>query len=369
MTTAMNGNAANLEVSHGSTASPAQAYFEFAARAREVVELELRAFFDQKTIWAKQHGLEVERMVAAVRDLTLRGGKRSRATLLAAGYHATNTDGPSWEASVRPAMLAIELLQTYLLIHDDWMDEDEMRRGGPTVHAMLRDQYGSPRQGEIGAILAGDFASSLALEAMAGGNVHAERRINACGEFARVQTDVGVGQLLDIRCAANAPSEVEAMHHMKTGRYTVEGPLVIGAMLAGATHSMTDALREFAGPLGIAFQLRDDLLGTFGNPAVTGKPVGTDLRYGKHTALTAEAASEPRVLKALQEVYGVTDAPSSAVERVIELLITSGVKARVEHRLAGLLDRATSVLAQLSVNEHGRRILKGAVLALATRDR
>lgn len=349
-------------------ADPARVFLGFAAKVRRTVERDLSSFLASKVAWAQAYGRDTEAMVAAVANLALRGGKRLRAILLAAGYLATATEGPSWDISVRSPMVAIELLQTFLLIHDDWMDEDETRRGGPTVHAMLRGQYGSVHAGAVGAILAGDFAGALAIEAMAAAAVSAERRVAASQEFARIQLDVAVGQLLDVRGGATGHAQLETMHDLKTGSYTVRGPLAIGAILGGASAEARAALDAFGSPLGVAFQLRDDLLGTFGDPRVTGKPAGSDLCHGKHTALVAEVACDPITTAALARVHGIADAPVVEVERVIQMLITSGAKERVERRIAGLLDEARRVLERAPFSAAGRIVLAGAVRALGERD-
>src|SRR5262249_35591955 len=157
-------------------------------------------------------------------------------------------------------------------IHDDWMDDDDMRRGGPSVHAMLRARFGStapasasasapasasaavsgPNPGDAGAILAGDHASALAQQALFAVPRPPERVLEAARLFARIQEDVILGQLLDLRGASG--SSVEAMHDLKTGSYTVRGPLCLGAVLAGAPESVKEGLVRFAAPLGVAFQ-------------------------------------------------------------------------------------------------------------------
>lgn len=262
---------------------------------------------------------------------------------------------------------ALELLHAYLLVHDDWMDEDDVRRGGPSVHAMLRERFGSAREGETAAILAGDFAASVAQSALFELALPADRVIEAAREFARIQEDVVYGQLLDTRAGADRPETVEAMHQLKTGSYTVRGPLMMGAILAGASKTQRDGLSRFAEPLGVAFQLRDDLLGTFGDPAATGKPFGSDLRQGKRTALVVELGEDPLLATAL----GVKDASEAAVARVVDRMKASGAKARVEARLAALMKEAASVLddaSLLPLAASAREVLRGAVLALGERE-
>src|SRR5205823_1606576 len=136
------------------------------------------------------------------------------------------------------------------------------------------------------AILASDLTWGMALETLAGLDARPERVVDVIRRFCAVHEDVVVGQALDLFARAE---DVEAMHALKTGSYTVRGPLVLGAALAGASPETMGALETFAAPVGVAFQLRDDLLGTFATTAETGKPEGGDLRAGKRTAVIVEA--------------------------------------------------------------------------------
>ncbi len=263
------------------------------------------------------------------------------------------------------AGVAIELLQTYLLIHDDWMDGDEIRRGGPSVHAWLVSRFGDG--GAAAAVLAGDHACALAQEALLEVRLPAERVACAARELARAQQDVVLGQLLDVRAAARTRAQVETMHALKTSSYTVRAPLVIGAALAGAGAEVVAALERFARPLGVAFQLRDDILGVFGDPARTGKPAGVDLRRGKMTGLAAEllADEEGAVLFARAIRPGATDGDVAAA---VFRMGSSGARVRVEARVAELAHEARAALEDVPLSPDGRCILRGAVEALCERE-
>jgi geranylgeranyl diphosphate synthase, type I len=338
---------------------------ETTGRIKQLVEAELGRLLSDRIDASRALGTDAVHLAEAVRSLTMRGGKRVRAVLVAVAYEALGGEGGA--ARIVPALAAVELLQTYLLIHDDWMDEDEVRRGGPTVHAMLRERFGSARAGETAAILAGDWACGLAQAALAATFVPQARVVAAMAELARIQTTVVMGQLLDMRAQAGDRAAVERVHDLKTGSYTVRGPLALGAILAGANDDARARLDEFARPLGVAFQLRDDLLGTFGDARATGKPSGRDLRQGKRTALVAEleAASD---IALRDRVLGVEDAPAADVQRLIDRLVASGAKTRVEERLGALLDEARALLDAVPVTSGGRRVLEGAVLALGVRE-
>ena len=342
-------------------------FAELTSLVRRAVEVRLALLLGEAVEGMGRCGPDAVAAIDALRALALRGGKRFRPVLIAAAHEACagQGEGPTSEAVVL-AGAAIELLQAYLLIHDDWMDGDLVRRGGPSVHAMLRSAYGDPAAGDAAAILAGDYASALAQQALLAMPIAPERVVAAGRAFAKVQREVIAGQLLDMR---GAPAEgVEAMHDLKTGSYTVRGPLAIGAILAGANADQRAALDRFASPLGIAFQLRDDLLGTFGDPKATGKPAGNDLRRGKRTALVAALAEDADADPLTKRVLGVADASDADVAALVARMETSGARARVEGRLRELLAVAEGELAAAPLSALGKRWLLGAVKALGERE-
>lgn len=313
---------------------------------------------------------EVHAAAKAAEGLTLRGGKRVRAALVGASWLACGGSPSADWSPVVPAMLAVELLQTYLLIHDDWMDDDAVRRGGPSVHVALGEAFGSKALGDAGAVLAGDLASAFAQEALLETALAPERVLAAARVFARIQHEVVVGQLSEMRAiGASSPRRavrptVEEVHARKTASYTVVGPLALGATLAGADEACIAALSRFGRPLGVAFQLRDDLLGVFGDPTATGKPIWNDIRKGKETALVAELRGH----EALARVLGRADASNGEIEAVVRAMETTGARARVEARLSALLAEAHAALDAVDLpNDAGRAMLRGAVAALGER--
>jgi len=341
-----------------------EAFHELLVHARGAIDERLSSLFASKTGEAAQHGADVLALTEAVRDLTMRGGKRFRPALALAAYRAIDDEAdetPALEAGV-----ALELLQTYLLVHDDFIDGDDLRRGGPTVHVMLERHFASASKGQASAILAGDWAAALALEALARVDVANERLAKAFAIFSRIQQDAIQGQQLDI---AGRPESVETMHDLKTGSYTVRGPLLLGSVLAGASPEQAAMLERFARPLGIAFQLRDDLLGAFGDPGTTGKPQGSDIRSGKKTALAALAlanASSSQNEK-LARTLGNQTASDEEVREVVAIYESSGARAEVERRLAALVDEAITELDGSKLKARGRLCLVGSARALTSR--
>jgi geranylgeranyl diphosphate synthase type I len=345
-------------------AIPANPFVALLPAVRKDIDARLHGLLDAKLDAARQHGAEVTDLVSALSSLCMRGGKRLRPALLVAGFRAVNTSAdldPALEAGV-----ALELLQAYFLIHDDWMDQDDVRRGGPSVHAYLTRRFRSERLGAASAILAGDYAVALATEALARMEMPASRapRIFAC--FAQMQIDAVIGQELDLVGKAR---DVEATYRLKTGSYTVQGPLRIGALLAGASARVLTALDRFAIPLGVAFQLRDDLLSAFGDPAQTGKPFGNDLKSGKRTLLLTLALERLRGAdrRMLSKLAGNRRATDAELRKGMALVERCGARELVEARIEELVGTALSALRAGRITPQGAELLEGAARALAAR--
>ncbi len=337
----------------------------FVSRVREQVETRLAKWLEVRVAEARGRGRDVGIVADSVRQLALRGGKRLRAVLLAAAYEACGGEGGI--EAVAPVAVALELFQTYLLAHDDLMDGDDIRRGGPSLPALMRSHFSKGRA-EAMSILAGDLAAAWAQRAALEVDLDPERVAQAAREFALVHERVVEGQILDIACAPAAAHEVEAMHALKTASYSVRGPVLMGARLAGAREeALLDALAAFADPLGIAFQLRDDVLGVFGDAAAMGKPSGNDLREGKRTALVVDALRDAAASESLGRVLGRRDASDEDVRAAVGLIEASGARARTEARIVELAAQSRDALGRAELAPVGRALLGQAIEALTER--
>jgi geranylgeranyl diphosphate synthase type I len=297
----------------GRGASTAARFEALLSLAKKASEQRLERAFAARLAARAALGPEVRAVLEAARDLSLRGGKRFRAALVVSAYR-----GVAPEARLAPAFAAgaaLELLQSYLLVQDDWMDGDVERRGGPSVHVALESALGQGKHpAAVGAMLASDLLWGMALAELLGSGAEPRALVLACQEFARFHDDVVTGQILD---GLAHGAEIEALHALKTGSYTVEGPLTLGAALAGAEPKVLTSLRRFAAPLGLAFQLRDDLLGVFGTEAESGRPVGSDLRAGKLTSVVSLALTRADApsKRAIEGVLGMRRPTRAALER------------------------------------------------------
>jgi geranylgeranyl diphosphate synthase type I len=281
---------------------------------------------------------ELERVITS-------GGKRLRPLFCCLGYRATGS--PIEEQTIRAAA-ALELLHTFAIVHDDVMDRSRTRRGSAASWVHLagihrgEDMLGDAEQwGVSGAVLVGDLALVLAGRALHDAGFPPDRIAPALERYDRMRAEVVIGQYLDVLAAhRGAIDEAEARRIavLKSGGYTVEGPLHIGALLAGASDRVMGALSAYGIPLGEAFQLRDDVLGVFGDPAVTGKDRDSDIREGKRTLLVARAvsASEPHDREFLVSRLGQPDLDERELERVREIL------ERVRPSVVGLIEQLTN---------------------------
>lgn len=329
---------------------------------RTRIDRELTRYLDEKLAEARRISPGSVELVEGIRSLTLRGGKRLRPVVLDAAYRCV-ADKPEDEATTA-AGASLELLQSYLLIHDDWMDQDDERRGGPAVHKIYRDAGHEPHLANSLAILAGDLAGAYAWELMLAAPFPERRRNAGIERFLTIQKEVYFGQHLDV----SANPDVSRMHDLKTGSYTVRGPLLLGALLGDASDAQVEAMLQYGDPLGEAFQLADDLIGTFGEAGETGKP-GDDLLHKKRNALVSAAeqnlSEEERA--PLTALFAAEQPSADQVGAATELLVRSGIRAQVEERLSELLGKAHAALDAAPFGADGVAVLRFVADKLAIR--
>lgn len=294
---------------------------------------------------------ELATFTELLRDLLAAGGKRIRPRLCVTGWSAVRDDWPS--GAVWRVAAALELFHTFALIHDDIMDRSELRRGIPTAHRLLAERLrGRPDAETLAtntAILLGDLALAWSYELLhapdlSSGQLAAVRPVL---NIARIETMIG--QHLDLVSARQLSMGVDAawrIVRLKTTEYTVDRPLQLGAVLAGASSDQLGALSAYARPLGDAFQLRDDLLGVFGDPRDTGKSVLEDLREGKNTVLvaTARERATPAQAAVLRRHLGDPELDNEGAEQVRDILVATGARRAVEETIDVLAERAVGAL-------------------------
>jgi geranylgeranyl diphosphate synthase type I len=349
----------------GSLVPPAVAVVAGPVRAR----LE-RTLDEHERIWTDiDPALDVP--LQAIRQLVLAGGKRLRPAFCYWGFRAAG--GAPDDPLVVDAGAAFELLHAFALIHDDVMDGSALRRGSQTVHvafAAVHDQQrwrGEPRRfGDGVAILAGDLSSVLADVLLA----HAPPP--ALEVWNQLRLEVNIGQYLDVLGAAEGTDDLARARQIaryKSGKYTVERPLHLGAALVGGLEHLRPALSAYGEPLGEAFQLRDDLLGVFGDPAITGKPVGEDLREGKPTPLLVIARRRAEGAdKRLVDRVG-RDISDKDVDALREIFERTGARRAIEHDIDELTSRAAACLDESPIPADVREPLAQLAAYIGSRNR
>ncbi len=333
------------------------------ARIQEVISREL-------VRWRAVDEVLVEPL-EQLSKIVLAGGKRLRPAFCYWAFVGAGGDPDSKE--VVDAGAALEFLHTFALIHDDIMDGSFTRRGMDAVHVTFasrhrdaRWQGESRRFGDGVGVLVGDLAFVYADLMLMGATRSAQ------DVFTELRLEVNMGQYLDISGAARSVLTEEYARKVaiyKSGKYTVERPLHLGAALVGKLEGFSRQLSLYGLPLGEAFQLRDDVLGVFGDPSITKKPVGEDLREGKPTLLVALAAQEAggtrssRILEAL----GHADMDDQAILELQELIVDTGALAKVEERISLLVDDALLALSVTSLDPEAKKELSELAVFVAQR--
>jgi geranylgeranyl diphosphate synthase type I len=346
-----------------------------ASAFRDDIESTLQDFVRKQAAWLDRLGPDAQRLVEHART-SVSGGKRFRAAFCWWGHHAvTESTDP---AALLRACSSLELLHASALVHDDYMDASDVRRGRPATHRAferLHREHGwaaSPEQyGASAAILLGDLLLSWSDEQLRTCGLPAERVLDALGYFDSTRSEVVTGQFLDVSAQARGAADVDTamtVLRYKSAKYSIERPLHIGAALGGASPEMITQLSRFGLPLGEAFQLRDDLLGVFGDPAVTGKPAGDDLIEGKRTVLVALAldALPPADAKVLDAALGTALDPDQ-VQHLCRLVDSSGAREQVEAVITQLTERSLAALAAADVTERARGVLAGLAAQVTQR--
>ena len=326
---------------------------------------QLRRYLAERRSEASYIGPAYDGLIAALEDFVLRGGKRLRPAFAYWGYRAvTPRPDDQVDAEILKLFSALELLHACALVHDDVIDDSATRRGMPTAHVhfteLHRDRgwHGSPEQfGRSAAILLGDLSLVWADDIVAGTELPADRRQEVRRVWSDIRTEVLGGQYLDIVAESSGAESIASAMNVntyKTASYTVSRPLQLGAAAAADRPDVQSIFAGFGTDLGVAFQLRDDVLGVFGDPAVTGKPSGDDLRSGKRTVLLAEALeragkTDPVAAELLRSSIG-TEMTDSQVGELCKVIESVGALAAVEEHIDMLTRRALGVLASAPIN-------------------
>lgn len=345
-----------------------------------VLDAELQEFLASKQLELSTISMDAAALIDAISGLVT-GGKRMRALLCYWGWRGAGGSAHP-VPPITTAGAALELFQAAALIHDDIIDRSDIRRGAPSVHRQFSQLHQRQRWaldperfGHAAAILAGDLCLSFSEEVFASFQVPEPKRARSV--FNTMRSEVMAGQYLDIleevagpsRGPENAVERAQSIIRYKSAKYSTEHPLVLGGALAGASEKLLAGYSAFALPLGEAFQLRDDMLGVFGNPATTGKPAGDDLREGKRTVLIGYTLrlAGPADAQFVDQRLGIPDLAEPDIARIRAIMSDCGAVAATETLINSYSEQAFSALDALALDETSTLALRSMAQAAVRR--
>ena len=337
------------------------------SQLRKQIDHELSLFAKDQSDDLNQIGSELAPVAEAMTRFIIDGGKRFRPTFAYLGYLGA---GGNESAEIIRACAALELVHVCALMHDDVMDGSDTRRNNPAIHRYFESlhrnnsyQGNSEKFGIAAAILLGDLALVWADRLLIESGITDHQLVSSMPLFTEMREELMAGQYLDVLEGALATASIERslkIARFKSGKYSIERPLHFGAALAGASADLFATYSEYGLPLGEAFQLRDDILGVFGDPQITGKPAGDDLREGKRTVLIAmvyeSASAASKGL--LDRLLGQPDLSSDQIEKLRNIINDSGATERCERLITELRDRALLALRDSSISTTIRPMLE-----------
>lgn len=313
-------------------------------RYKDKIDALLFSFLTEEKERAKPTGKYNVQVHSLLSDFCLRGGKRIRPILLIEAYKLV---GGKDIDQIMKASLSMELLEDFLLIHDDIIDRDEIRRGGPSFHKMAEELTGNSHFGLSTAIIGGDMLSALAIQPILKTNLKNKER--AISEFIHAELSCFYGELLDIMLEKEDDTKEEdffKMIDLKTASYTTIAPLVIGAILGEANDEQIETLRTYGKLLGQAFQITDDILGVFGDEKRLGKPVDSDIKEGKKTLLIIYALNNVKDedKNFLKSCLGNSALAPEDLIKVREVLKSSGALTYSRNKAKEIIESAKAIL-------------------------
>jgi len=330
-------------------------FLDYLKITAEEIDGELESFFRK---WVK----EVENVSPRLKYLNdafikaNEGGKRLRGALIKLGYEMAG--GKPTPDILKPAA-AYEIFQTGILAHDDIIDQADLRRGKPTLYKEL----GGDHHGISQTICLGDIGYFLAARLIAENSFPVERKNKAMILFSQAILETALGQMLDVEIpySKGEKEEVDALtiFRLKTARYTIVGPLQLGAILAGASEQLLEDITNFGDKLGIAFQIQDDILGVFGDEKGLGKSVTSDIEEGKNTLLIIHALknSNLKQKEILNSFYGRGKIGEQELEQIKQVFVDTGALKYSQDKARELISQAREVIERMEMGDKYRQLL------------
>ncbi|MBU2028883.1 polyprenyl synthetase family protein, partial [Patescibacteria group bacterium] len=305
---------------------------KFFTGFKKQIDRELTVYLDDKIREAEKQDFFTANLAKQAKKIILSGGKRLRPAFMYWGYMA---GGGKEREKILKNSISIELVHNFLLMHDDIIDHGQKRHGVATLNAeyskigkLFFGQDGAEHFGNSMALIFGDMLSAMSNQVIFTSNFPADLIVKALKQIQAIVSQTVVGEIQDVYMDSSGKTSEEAilkMYRNKTACYTIEGPLVLGAVLAGADEKIFKVLSAYALPLGVAFQIQDDILGIFGSEKELGKEIGLDIKESKKTLLLVKALElgtrEQKVF--LKEILGQKAISQSEIKKFQEIMVTS----------------------------------------------
>ncbi len=317
---------------------------------QQEIDDELDRFFNQKI---RENSLFFKQAVGTIKilkEINLGGGKRLRPILVNLGYSLA---GGKNKKAILEASLAVELIHNYFLIHDDIIDEDELRRGRPSLHAFYRKKFNDLHSGISLAMVAGDISCALGYQALSNSPFPDREKIKAIDILNKMIIKTCHGEMLELILKEEkvklTEKDILNVSKHKTAYYTFADPLKIGAALAGQRERFLAKLEKFALPLGIAFQIQDDILGLFGSEKEFGKPIGSDIEENQPNLLIFKTLTliDPKNRQKIKSYLGRKKPTQKDIRRVREIVKESGSLDYCQEKAQNLVNKAKSIIKQM----------------------
>lgn len=342
----------------------------YLAELKKQIDAELGIFFELKMKQAKNENkpAELAEMIKNLKKFTLNSGKRIRPILFYSGYVLV---GGKDKTEALKTSIAIELIHSYLLIHDDIIDQDDIRHGDLSMHYKYEKSFADKLEeknlkhfGASMAIIVGDLASTFGYEILTDSDFSIDLKIKAIGRLNYIIANTIAGEALDVILVEYPNVKVDKIFEMqkyKTAKYTIEGPLHLGAILAGADEKFLKSLSKFAVPVGAAFQIQDDIIGIFGDEKKIGKPVGSDIKEGKKTFLISKALekADEKQKKMLNRALGNKNVSIEDIDGVRDIIVKTGSLEFSKAEAQKLINSAKQSLEGLNISKENKKFLSG----------
>lgn len=347
------------------------------AELKEKIDPELNAYFSRVIAENEKIDKNVGNAIRYARDITMSGGKRARAAFMYFGYMAAG--GKEVEEIIKTS-ISIEFIHSFLLMHDDIIDRDEIRHGVKTIHVrygeLAKKHFKKKDPEHFGnsmGIIIGDMMGALGNQVLFESKFPSELIIKALHKIQNIVTLTVIGESEDVFIENRGQAteeEILRMYENKTAKYTIEGPLHLGAILAGSEGELMKILSAYAIPVGIAFQIQDDILGVFGQINKIGKPVGSDVRQGKQTILVVKALEKAdKMEKAiLQKCLGKKDLSQHELEEFRNIIISTGSLEYAKELATTLIAKGKKKLEKSDIDPEAKEFLLGIADHMLNRD-